>query len=109
MVVLKVELLHVSLVLCASGKIYQLSSFHFKILHYIYTPLYIPEKQVELHPSSLRTSLQLRSRLRTLSLNLDTVLFSLDSAPALSLLYSCTHVLALTLAFPHSCYCAPTP
>jgi len=60
MVILKVGLLCEPLVLCTSGKIYQLSSFHFKISHYIYTPLYIPEKQVELHPASLRTSLQLR-------------------------------------------------
>jgi len=57
MVILKVGLLREPPVLCTSGKIYQLSSFHFKILHYIYTPLYIPEKQVELHPASLRTSL----------------------------------------------------
>src|SRR5258705_2730000 len=39
-------------VLYLSSKIYLLSSFHFKILYNIYTPLYIPEKQVELHPSS---------------------------------------------------------
>jgi hypothetical protein len=63
MVILKVGLLREPPVLCTSSKIYQLSSFHFKISHYIYTPLYIPEKQVELHPASLRTSLQLRSHL----------------------------------------------
>ena len=51
-VILDVELLCTSPVLCVSGKIYWLSAFHFKILHYIYTPLYIPEKQVELHPLS---------------------------------------------------------
>src|SRR5882724_1731736 len=39
-------------VLCLSSKIYLLSSFHFKISYNIYTPLDIPEKQVELHPSS---------------------------------------------------------
>jgi hypothetical protein len=61
MVILKVGLLRKPPVLCTSGKIYQLSSFHFKILHYIYTPLYIQEKQVELHPLSLRTLLRLRS------------------------------------------------
>src|SRR5258705_292444 len=38
-------------VFCLSSKIYLLSSFHFKISYNIYTPLYIPEKQVELHPS----------------------------------------------------------
>jgi hypothetical protein len=63
MVILKVGLLLEPLVLCTRGKIYQFSSFHFKISHYIYTPLYIQEKQVELHPASLRTSLWLGSRL----------------------------------------------
>jgi hypothetical protein len=52
MVILKVGLLCKPLILCTSSKIYQLSSFHFKISHYIYTPLYIQEKQVELHPAS---------------------------------------------------------
>jgi hypothetical protein len=56
MVILKVGLLRKPLVLCTSGKIYQLSAFHFKISHYIYTPLYIPEKQVELHPTSVRNT-----------------------------------------------------
>jgi hypothetical protein len=41
-----------SLVLCLSSKIYLWLSFHFKISYNIYTPLYIPEKQVEIHPSS---------------------------------------------------------
>ena len=49
MVILKVGLLHEPPVLCTSSKIHQLSSFHFKISHYIYTLLYIQEKQVELH------------------------------------------------------------
>ena len=40
------------LVHCLSSIIYPLSSFHLKISYNIYTPLYIPEKQVELHPSS---------------------------------------------------------
>ena len=52
MVILEVGLSCVSPVLCASGKIYHLSAFHLKFSHYMYTPLYIPEKQVELHPSS---------------------------------------------------------
>jgi hypothetical protein len=61
MVILKLGLLREPPVLCTSGKIYQLSSFHFKFSHYIYTPLYIPEKQVELHPASFRILLWLRS------------------------------------------------
>ena len=61
MVILKLGLLREPPVLCTSGKIYQLSSFHFKFSHYIYTPLYIPEKQGELHPASFRISLWLRS------------------------------------------------
>src|ERR1700729_3598677 len=52
MVILEVGLSCTSPVLCASGKIYHLSAFHLKFSHYIYTPLYIPEKQVELHPVS---------------------------------------------------------
>jgi hypothetical protein len=45
MVILKVGLLCEPLVLCTSSKIYQLSSFHFKFSHYIYTPQYIPENK----------------------------------------------------------------
>jgi len=41
-----------SLVLCFKWqKFISLSAFHFLILHYIYTPLYIQENKVELHPS----------------------------------------------------------
>ena len=41
MVVLKVELLHKSPVLCTSSKIYWLSAFHFKIFTlYIYSPVH---------------------------------------------------------------------
>jgi hypothetical protein len=52
MVVLKVGLLRKPLVLCTSGKIYQSGIPFILKFHIIYTPLYIQEKQVELHPAS---------------------------------------------------------
>jgi hypothetical protein len=102
MVILKVGLLRKPPVLCTSGKIYQLSFFHFKFSHYIYTPLYIQEKQVELHPrvSESHCNSDLVFRLCTSSLALNITLLDFALPHSLSLSHAFT---SLSHALAHSC------
>jgi hypothetical protein len=82
--------------------------FHFKFSHYIYTPLYIPEKKSRTSPrvSEPRCNSDLVSRLHTSSLALNIVLLDFALPRSLSLSHALT---SLSHAFALPCFALALP
>src|ERR1700733_6821549 len=108
MVILKVGLLREPLVLCTSGKTYQLSSFSFKnFTLYIYSPVHTRKtSRTSPRVSEPRCDSDLVSRLRTLSLALDIALLDFALPRSLSLSHAFTS-LSHAFTFPRFALALP--